>query len=144
MQDSDSEGRIKFSHTPILDIHGNPSIPIRKKNSIATIDTTLYFENGNKFVGNWNYGNLNGFGQYIWEGIGSYKGNWLDGKKHGYGTMIWIDGSKYEGGWTFDEFNGYGTYPLNSSKAHFPSYLEPSIQIIVPYPCFFPSNQFPL
>ena len=118
LQDSDSEGKIKFSHTPILDMHGNPSIPTREKNSIATIDTTLFFENGNKFVGNWNYGNINGFGQYTWEDIGSYKGNWLDGKKHGYGTMIWIDGSKYEGGWAFDEFNGYGTYYYNNGDVY--------------------------
>jgi len=118
LQDSDSEGKVKFSHTPIIDIHGNPSIPIRKKNSIAIIDTTLFFENGNKFVGKWKFGNINGFGQYTWEGIGSYKGNWLDGKKHGYGTMIWIDGSKYEGEWALDEYNGYGTYYYNNGDVY--------------------------
>ena len=118
LQDSDSEGKIKFSHTPIIDIHGNPSIPIRKKNSIATVDTTLFFENGNKFVGKWKSGNINGFGQYTWEGIGSYKGNWLNGKKHGYGTMIWTDGSKYEGEWALDEFNGYGTYHYNNGDVY--------------------------
>tara|TARA_Y100000591_G_scaffold323371_1_gene341071 strand:- start:1348 stop:2892 length:1545 start_codon:yes stop_codon:yes gene_type:complete len=118
LQDSDLEGEIKFSHTPFIDIHGNPSIPIRKSNKIETIDTTLFFENGNKFVGKWKFGNINGFGQYTWEGIGSYKGNWLDGKKHGNGTMIWIDGSKYEGGWALDEFDGYGTYYYNNGDVY--------------------------
>jgi len=118
LQDSDSEGKIKFSHEPIIDIHGNPSIPIRKKNNNAAIDTTLFFENGDKFVGKWKFGNINGFGQYTWEGIGSYKGNWLDGKKHGYGTMIWIDGSKYEGKWVLDEFSGYGTYYYNNGDVY--------------------------
>ena len=118
LEDSDSEGEIKFSHTPIIDMHGNPSIPIRKKNSNATIDTTLLFENGNKFVGKWKSGNINGFGQYTWEQIGSYQGNWLDGKKHGYGEMVWIDGSKYQGGWTLDEFDGYGTYYYNNGDVY--------------------------
>ena len=118
LQNSDSEGEIKFSHAPIIDIHGNPSIPIRKKNNSAIIDTTLLFENGNKFVGKWKFGNINGSGQYTWEGIGSYRGNWLDGKKHGYGTMIWTDGSRYEGGWALDEFNGYGTYYYNNGDVY--------------------------
>ena len=98
LEDSEYEGEIKFSHTPIIDMHGNPSIPIRKKNSSATVDTTLLFEDGNTFEGKWKFGNMNGFGQYTWKEIGSYKGNWLDGKKHGYGTMAWLDGSKYERG----------------------------------------------
>ena len=114
LQDSDSEGEIKFSHSPIIDIYGNPSIPLRRKNNSAAIDTTLLFENGNKFIGKWRFDNINGFGQYTWVGTGSYKGNWLDGKKHGYGTMIWNDGSKYEGGWALDDFNGYGTYYYNN------------------------------
>ena len=63
MQDSDSEGKIKFSHTPIIDIHGNPSILKRKKNNSATIDTTLFFENGNKFIGKWKFDDIVGFGQ---------------------------------------------------------------------------------
>lgn len=118
LQDSDSEGEIKFSHTPIIDIYGNPSIPIRKKNSSATVDTTLLFEDGNTFEGKWKFGNMNGFGQYTWKEIGSYKGNWLDGKKHGYGTMVWIDGSKYDGKWALDEFNGYGTYYYNNGDVY--------------------------
>ena len=64
MQNSDPEGEIKFSHTPIIDIQGNPAIPIRKKNNDTVIDTTLNFENGNKFTGNWKYGTINGFGRY--------------------------------------------------------------------------------
>ena len=82
------------------------------------MDTTLLFENGNKFVGKWKSGNINGFGQYTWGQIGSYQGNWLDGKKHGYGEMVWIDGSKYQGGWTLDEFDGYGTYYYNNGDVY--------------------------
>ena len=63
----------------------------QEKYTEVTIDTTLNFENGNSFSGNWKYGNINGFGHYAWDGIGVYKGNWLDGKKHGkeqwYGMM---------------------------------------------------------
>ena len=118
MQDSDPEGEIKFSHTPIIDIQGNPAIPIRKKNNDTVIDTALYFENGNKFVGKWRYGNINGFGRYTWDDIGTYEGNWLDGKKHGQGTMVWDDGSKYEGGWALDEFNGDGTYYYNNGDIY--------------------------
>ena len=81
LQNSDPEGEIKFSHTPIIDIQGNPAIPFRKKNNDTVIDTTLNFENGNKFTGNWRYGTINGFGSYKWDGIGTYEGNWLDGKK---------------------------------------------------------------
>lgn len=118
MQDADPEGEIKFSHTPIIDIHGNPSIPIKKKYTEVTIDTTLNFENGNSFSGNWKYGNINGFGHYAWDGIGTYKGNWLDGKKHGKGTMVWDDGSRYEGNWALDEFSGDGTYYYNNGDIY--------------------------
>ncbi len=118
MENSDPEGEIKFSHTPIIDIHGNPAIPTRTKNNDAIIDTTLIFENGNKFSGKWRYGNINGFGHYLWDGIGTYKGNWLDGKKSGQGTMLWDDGSRYEGGWAFDEFDGEGTYYYNNGDVY--------------------------
>ncbi len=118
MQNSDPEGEIKFSHTPIIDVQGNPAIPIRKGNNDAVIDTTLNFENGNTFIGKWKYGNINGFGYYKWDGIGSYSGDWLDGKKHGKGTMIWDDGSKYEGGWALDEFSGDGTYYYNNGDTY--------------------------
>ena len=118
IQDSNPEGEIKFSHTPIIDIHGNPAIPLRKKNNNTIIDTTLSFDNGNKFVGKWRYGDINGFGHFTWEEIGSYKGNWLNGKKHGYGTMVWNDGSKYEGGWSLDEFNGDGIYYYNNGDVY--------------------------
>ena len=118
MQNSDPEGEIKFSHTPIIDIQGNPAIPVRKKNNDAVLDTTLNFENGNKFVGKWRFGNINGFGYYKWDGIGVYSGNWLDGKKHGEGTMVWDDGSKYEGGWALDEFSGDGTYYYNNGDTY--------------------------
>ena len=107
---TDPEGKIKFSYTPIIDIHGNPAIPTIKKDGGTIIDTTLAFENGDQFVGKWRYGNINGFGHYTWQEIGTYKGKWLDGKKHGQGTMVWNDGSKYEGEWALDEFNGEGTY----------------------------------
>ena len=118
MQNSDPEGEIKFSHTPIIDIQGNPAIPLGNKNNDAVIDTTLYFENGNKFIGKWRYGDINGFGYYKWDGIGTYSGNWLDGKKHGQGTMVWDDGSKYEGGWALDEFSGDGTYYYNNGDTY--------------------------
>ena len=118
MENSDPEGEIKFSHTPIIDIHGNPAIPTRTKNNDAIIDTTLIFENGNKFAGKWRYGNINGFGHYFWYGIGTYKGNWLDGKKSGQGTMLWDDGSRYEGGWALDEFDGEGTYYYNNGDVY--------------------------
>tara|TARA_B100001248_G_scaffold261822_1_gene254468 strand:- start:1589 stop:3064 length:1476 start_codon:yes stop_codon:yes gene_type:complete len=118
LEDSDPEGEIKFSHAPIIDIQGNPAIPFRTKNNNTVIDTTLYFENDNKFVGQWRYGNINGFGRYTWDGIGTYEGNWLDGKKHGKGTMVWNDGSKYEGGWALDKFNGNGTYYYNNGDIY--------------------------
>ncbi len=118
MQSSDPEGEIKFSHKPIIDTQGNPSIPIRARSNDTVIDTTLNFDNGNKFVGGWRYGNINGFGHYTWDGIGTYKGNWLDGKKHGQGTMVWNDGSKYEGSWALDEFNGNGTYYYNNGDIY--------------------------
>ncbi len=117
IQDSDPEGEIKFSHTTIIDIHGNPSI-LTKTNNNTIIDTTLIFENGNKYVGMWKFGNINGFGHYTWEQVGSYKGNWFDGKKHGHGTMVWIDGSKYEGEWALDKFNGDGTYYYNNGDVY--------------------------
>ena len=75
-------GEIRFSHTPFIDIHGNPSIPIEKVIKLRQL-ILLCFLRMVIVCGKWKFGNINGFGQYTWEGIGSYKGNWLDGKKHG-------------------------------------------------------------
>ena len=118
IEETDPEGKIKFSYTPIIDIHGNPAIPTIKKDGGAVIDTTLVFENGDKFVGKWRYGNINGFGHYTWKGIGVYTGKWLDGKKHGQGTMVWDDGSKYEGEWALDKHNGEGIYYYANGDIH--------------------------
>lgn len=59
------------------------------------------------------YGNCqNGFGIYSWE-EGEWKGDkyigeWKDGNMDGKGFFLWNTGSKYIGGWAKGKQNGYG------------------------------------
>lgn len=90
-----------------------------------------YFSNGNKYVGDWVEGRLNGHGISIrngdrysgswrggrWNGFGTLLtqngertiGSWRNGKRHGYAILAWKNGDRYEGNWTDGFINGFGT-----------------------------------
>ena len=94
------------------------------------------FENGDKYLGQWNPdtnkqegqgvqvraldgrlyegyfkdGLKHGRGRYIFADKTMYEGQWENGKKHGYGVFKWPNGGEYEGYFRNDKRNGYGIY----------------------------------
>jgi hypothetical protein len=65
---------------------------------------------GDKYVGNWKGGKLNGKGTYFYSSGSNYNGNYITGKKNGEGTYYWTNGEKYSGTWVDGKRTGYGTY----------------------------------
>ncbi len=70
---------------------------------------TYTFENGAKYVGNFNNGMFNGQGTYYFENGDKYMGNFVDNKRSGQGTYIWYNGDKYVGEWENGNYSGQGT-----------------------------------
>ena len=75
---------------------------------------TYKWLNGDKYVGEFKGGLVNGQGTYTYEGKYqaqmTYVGEFKDGFEHGQGTLTWPDGDKYVGEFKGDLFNGQGTY----------------------------------
>ncbi len=66
--------------------------------------------NGDKYVGEFKDGKMNGHGTYTHAKGDSYVGEWKDGKKNGHGTYTYASGNKYVGEFKDDKCNGHGTY----------------------------------
>ena len=86
----------------------------RKKEPRKLIVKTEYYDNGDKYVGEWKDGKRHGQGKYTfgngrWKGD-KYVGQFLDDKFHGQGTYTFADGRKYIGQWKDSEKQGRGTF----------------------------------
>ncbi len=66
------------------------------------------FANGNKYVGNFYRNKFYGEGQLSYASGDKYVGEWIDGKKHGKGTITYADGEIYKGGFKNGMYHGKG------------------------------------
>ena len=71
---------------------------------------TFYYDNGNKYEGQWVNGYRTGQGTFTWANGDKYEGQFVNGYLHGNGTIFWANGDKYEGQWVDDSRTGQGTY----------------------------------
>ena len=83
-----------------------------KHNCFGTYD----LGNGNKYVGEWTDGKMNGQGTMTHVDGHKYVGEWTDGKINGQGTFTHANGDKYVGEWTDGKRNGQGTYTLADGR----------------------------
>jgi hypothetical protein len=60
----------------------------------------------------------NCFGTYTWDDGAKYVGEWQNNKSHGQGTYTWADGEKYVGEWQNDEMHGQGTYIFSTGNKY--------------------------
>jgi len=67
---------------------------------------TYYYNDGNRYEGEWKDGIKNGKGTYYFKSGDRYEGEWKDGIKNGKGTYYYNDGNRYEGEWKDNKFNG--------------------------------------
>ena len=77
---------------------------------------TVTFVSGNKYVGDFKDGKRHGQGTYTYASGNKYVGDFKDNKRHGQGTYTWADGSKDVGTFENGKLNGYAiTYHANGS-----------------------------
>ena len=68
---------------------------------------TYYYENGDRYVGQWKNDLRSGKGVIYFHEGGSYDGEWLENKRNGYGKEIYTWGY-YEGYWKNNDYYGQG------------------------------------
>jgi hypothetical protein len=76
----------------------------------------MFYENGDKYHGDWECGLKKGFGSWTSKDKSQFKGNFDEGKPNGIGTMIYSNGDKYEGNFSQGVRNGKGTYFYKKSN----------------------------
>ena len=67
---------------------------------------TYTFANGDKWVGDWKHGSMNGQATRTYADGSKYVGDWKDGKWNGQVTITYADGSEKEGIWKDNNFLG--------------------------------------
>ena len=68
----------------------------------------IYYIEGNKYEGFWNFGKLDGECQYFLKNRDYFIGSFRNGQANGYGNYYHNDGTIYEGNWVDDRPNGNG------------------------------------
>jgi len=73
-------------------------------------DGTIWYPNGDKYVGMILNNSRHGLGVFSSNGIGGgvYSGEWLHDSKHGYGEYQYRNGDVYEGGYRNNKKHGRG------------------------------------
>ena len=79
---------------------------------------TYYWNDGDKYEGNWIHGERTGKGTYYYSDGDKYVGDFVDGYFHGKGTYYWTDGDRYEGDWLNGKRTGKGTYYFSNGNKY--------------------------
>ena len=79
---------------------------------------TYTYPNGDKYVGEWNDNKRHGQGIYTVANGNKYVGEWKDNKYHGQGTFTHTDGNKYVGEWKDNKYHGRGTYTFSNGNKY--------------------------
>ncbi len=82
---------------------------------IMLLTIPAFAQNGNCLSGNCR----DGVGTYLWNNGEKYVGGFQNGEMHGTGTYAWPNGHKYEGEWRNGRQNGLGTYVFPSGKTKY-------------------------
>ncbi|MDC3140435.1 hypothetical protein OBA40_03660, partial [Alphaproteobacteria bacterium] len=69
---------------------------------------TFNYDNGNKYIGEYKNGKINGQGKFFYKSGAIYDGNNKDGLAHGFGSLTFKNGDKYEGYFLKDKYHGAG------------------------------------
>ena len=72
-----------------------------------------YFVNGDRYVGGWSNGKMEGEGTYFYRAGDKYEGTFSNGRKEGSGSFAFGDLREYKGEFTADKLEGQGrmTFP---------------------------------
>ena len=76
-----------------------------------TEEQTKTYDNGDRYVGNWENGNRHGLGKYYFASSKAiHLGYWEKGVRQGFGIHRWISGNTYYGPWVNNKMEGWGYY----------------------------------
>ena len=79
---------------------------------------TLTLPDGSKYQGFWKNGNREGFGTFTWANGDTYQGQFKDNKRSGDGILKMKDGSEYSGQWDNNMANGKGTFTWSNKTKY--------------------------
>jgi hypothetical protein len=79
---------------------------------------TFLFNNGNKYIGQFNNGDFNGEGTMNYVNGDIYNGQFLNGSIHGSGILTFANGNKYIGNFENNERSGYGVLEYVSGNKY--------------------------
>jgi hypothetical protein len=88
---------------------------------------TMIWANRDTYIGQFRNGLFNGQGTYIWANGDRYKGEYKNDMRDGQGVMTWINGDKYSGEFRNDEMNGKGTMEWISGNKYTGEYVNGTI-----------------
>jgi len=85
---------------------------------------TYTFADGRKYVGEFKDGNYNGQGTHTFPDGGKYVGEFKDGKFNGQGTLTFPNGEKYLGEFKDGKYNGQGTLTFPDGEKYVGEYRD--------------------
>ncbi|CAI2378754.1 unnamed protein product [Moneuplotes crassus] len=88
------------------------------KHGHGTYEWLSHDGKGDRYVGDWVNGNMEGYGIYYYDNGDKYEGEWMKDNKHGLGVMTWASGTFYKGEYKVGKRNGKGKYTWNSSNSY--------------------------
>eukprot|EP00475_Leptophrys_vorax_P045524 TRINITY_DN9474_c0_g1_i4.p1 TRINITY_DN9474_c0_g1~~TRINITY_DN9474_c0_g1_i4.p1 ORF type:complete len:753 (-),score=171.28 TRINITY_DN9474_c0_g1_i4:1171-3429(-) len=79
---------------------------------------SMYYPNGNIFVGTWVNGQKEGPGSFVWNDGRKFNGNYAAGKPNGFGTFMNALGERYEGNYVDGKKHGKGQYHFQDNSVY--------------------------
>lgn len=78
---------------------------------------TIYFRDGTEYSGQWRNNRFHGDGTRRFKNGNVYNGNYVDGKRQGQGKCYFANGDMYSGDWKDDTIHGFGRYYYNNGHS---------------------------
>lgn len=78
---------------------------------------TIYFRDGTEYSGQWKCNRFHGDGTRRFKNGNVYNGNYVDGKRQGQGKCYFANGDMYSGDWKDDTIHGFGRYYYNNGHS---------------------------
>ena len=85
---------------------------------------TFRFSSGDVYTGNFKNGKYSGLGVYQYSNGSIYSGGYLNGSKNGYGNIKFQSGNEYEGEFKNGTYNGYGEFKFTNGDTYAGEWLD--------------------
>jgi hypothetical protein len=107
-------GELSFAQNNLPDWNRLPECKGQDISQGVNCFGSYFYDDGQKYVGQFNNGQRNGLGIFTWPSGQKYTGRFENGDFQGRGTLIYDDGSSYFGQFLADKREGQGVYSTSS------------------------------